>query len=69
MSTHFTWSIERSEHCPKCLGEVVLVVSKGGWFIYDSKGEATDDEAEIDEEVTGHWCPECLLLTSLSLNT
>ena len=53
----------------------VLVTAPGAWDIhedgYRKQGGKTElpEYAEVNEEVSGHWCPKCQRLTSLSLNT
>jgi hypothetical protein len=64
-NTHITWSIERGGRCPKCGGEPRLVVAPPNW----SAADAGDTDYEIEDEVSGHYCPACSILVSLSLNT
>jgi len=67
--THITWSTEEHEgKCPECETATVLVVALAVWKLYDEEGEC-DDTVTVNEEVSGHWCPECERLVSLSLNT
>lgn len=62
--THITWSIEKDNKCPVCGDAPRLIVAPPHWR------DANDsDDYEIDEEVSGHFCPTCRLLISLSLNT
>lgn len=60
--------------CIECKSKTMLVYPSGSW-IADSEpfksGESIpDDEREdIDVgEITGHWCPQCEILTSLTYN-
>lgn len=70
-STHFTWSTEKKDACPECSGQTVLVIARA-WEA-DSENESHSDIAgewvEVAEEITGHWCPECRALRSLSFNS
>jgi hypothetical protein len=74
---HTTWSMETNGECPNCAIPTVLVVASA-WFAGSEQPEyekATGDKTvageyvSVDEEVTGHWCPKCQRLVSLSLNT
>lgn len=73
--THLTWSAENNEKCPSCRCLTVLVTPMASWNIhedgYREQGGKAElpDYAEVGEEISGHWCPKCQRLTSLSLNT
>lgn len=70
--THFTWSIEGPRGlCSECNGETALVIADGEWKVdYESPlCDSLGGYAEIREEITGHYCPNCRKLVSLSLNT
>jgi Zn ribbon nucleic-acid-binding protein len=62
--THLTWSIERGGKCPTCNGATRLVIAPRHWRDADE-----DEEHELYDEVSGHFCPSCHTLVSLSLNT
>lgn len=73
--THFTWSIEQADSCPNCKGETLLLVAFGQMSIaegdantFQNKHYEEEGSVEIDEEISGHWCPECRKLVSLSFN-
>jgi len=77
MKTHLNWSIEKNGKCPKCRKPTVLVIARM-WCADSEQPEyekATADKTlagelvNIEEEVTGHWCPKCQRLLSLCLNT
>jgi hypothetical protein len=73
MKTHLTWSTWSAEtgpeSCPTCNGPTVLVMPYPMWDVRDEDGEPIEnDEVEIAEEVSGHYCRVCRKLTSLSLN-
>lgn len=64
--THVTWSIERDKmKCPYCAGEVRLVLAPHLWRNVDDP----DNEIKVIDEISGHYCPTCQVLVSLSLNT
>ena len=69
---HLKWSIERAENkCPDCGGDTLLIVAPLQWDV-DSESDPNDEQGgsvEVNEEVSGHYCPECCQLTSLSVNT
>ncbi len=76
--THFTWSIETpGGKCPMCDGKTVLVTFPGNVEPHEGDDNAEafaaagggDDWIELHEEVSGHFCPACHKLVSLSLNT
>lgn len=81
--THFTWSIEKDRgRCPDCGAKTVLAIAESNWTVdsepygdqdedNESVGDRFYDGVEVghDAEITGHWCPECDKLCSLSLNT
>lgn len=78
--THFTWSIEHPRgECPFCGDKTVLIIAPGLWDVdeestIETVGEDRYDNELIDgvtvhEELTGHYCPKCDKLVSLSLNT
>lgn len=70
--THFTWSVEApGNRCPTCSTETVLVISDCEWKVdYENpRAEELGGSVEIHEEITGHYCPDCQKLVSLSLNT
>ncbi len=77
--THFTWSIERGDKCPCCGSLTLLVIAPLVWRTDSeaneeymkrkrTKDEPTE-EPEVNDEITGHWCPKCQHLCSISLNT
>lgn len=67
--THFTWSIEQDGKCP-CGEKTALVIVGSEWQI-DSEDPLyrERDYASVEDEVSGHWCPECQRLVSLSFNS
>lgn len=79
---HITWSIEKGDGlCPVCGEKTVLVIAGNTWDV-DSEPYGDEDDKNVvgdrfidgvevgdDAEVTGHWCPTCNKLCSLSLNT
>lgn len=75
--THMTWSIEQSPgRCPICGSETILILPSIHWI--PAEGDAgtaqqeaynRDQEIEVPEEISGHWCEKCDMLCSLSLNT
>jgi hypothetical protein len=75
--THFTWSIESPrDTCPVCDGKTVLITFPPSVEPHEGDDNAEAFEAagggdwiELREEVSGHFCPECHKLVSLSLNT
>jgi hypothetical protein len=69
MKTHFVWSVETSTgNCPHCNEHTVLVIAPSSWRI-DSEDDPGEEDVEICEELTGHYCLKCCKLTSLHLNT
>lgn len=69
MRTHFTWCLEQCDQCcPTCKSKTVLV-SPGLYWHVDYEADPEENEVELREEITGHFCLKCLKLTSLSLNT
>lgn len=81
MATHFTWSVEVGESkCPECNGKTVLVCAPERWSP-DAASAARfhggdEDEGDemvlegvmINEELSGHYCPTCQKLCSVSFN-
>ena len=75
IKTHVTWDRSLNNKCPDCQGETLLVVALGEMRIAEGD-EGTFQNAhyeeteivEIEEEISGHYCPECHQLVSLSLN-
>jgi hypothetical protein len=77
--THFTWSIERGDKCPRCGSLTLLVLAPLVWRTdpeanaeYMKKKrtkEEPTEEPEIIEDISGHWCPKCWALASLSFNS
>lgn len=69
--THFAWSIESPDDgCPVCGTKTVLLIAPLYWSVDCEDREEDDDvDAEVTEEVTGHYCRKCQRLCSLSLNT
>lgn len=66
---HLTWSVETHDgKCPECNVETVLVNAPSYWMP-DNHGRDSGDDVEVVDEVTGHYCPKCKRLRSLSLNT
>ncbi len=69
MKTHITWNIEtKPGKCPDCETETLLALPSRDWRI-DDPPEDEESDITVDEEVSGHFCPKCRRLTSLSLNT
>jgi len=77
-STHLTWSIERGHFCPSCGTPPVLISAPSEWHADSEQPEyeaatgdttVADNYVTVDEEITGHWCPKCCRLLSLSLNS
>lgn len=69
MRTHFTWSIEVGrEKCPTCDRKTILVIAPTYWRA-DQEDCPEEDDIEVHDEVTGHYCESCERLVSLSLNT
>lgn len=72
---HLTWSAESPRgKCPHCNSTTLLAIAPRCWDIdCDSAAAAGREYAfyegvEIDAEITGHWCDECRLLVSVSVN-
>ncbi len=66
---HLTWSEERKDGvCPFCGARLVLLVAPPQW-VNANLMDGSDPMYGLDEEVSGHYCPECCRLLSLSLNT
>lgn len=63
-NTHITWSIERGGKCPHCGSETRLVLAPHLWRDVDDP----ENEIKVVDEVSGHYCPTCQLLVSLSFN-
>lgn len=59
--------------CNECDGKTILVSAESGWRP-DSEPFKNDEEIELDEdeicvgEVSGHFCRQCDMLTSISYN-
>jgi len=73
---HLTWSVEHPMGtCQHCNGKTVLAIAPSAWDV-DSESAQADgfdenefvDGVETDAEVTGHWCPGCRSLVSVSVN-
>ena len=74
MKTHVTWSIETPDgKCPKCATATILVSTPEEWKVphEDEHGEEIENDPylTVHDEVTGHVCPKCSRLCSLSINT
>lgn len=68
MALHVTWTQETHDgRCGVCGSAVVLVLASPDWSA-DQNSNQYEDGIDIQAEVSGHWCPECDCLTSLSLN-
>ncbi len=68
---HLTWSVETpGGKCPKCNTKTILIIAPLNWNI-DDDGDNIDNDGDVEvrDEVTGHFCPQCERLRSLSLNT
>lgn len=73
---HFT--VRLGEHCNgdfnqcnSCGTKTILVSAPcNEWGIYseEERYEELGYEVSVSAEVTGHYCPECCVLTSLSFN-
>lgn len=60
---HLTWSEERDDNrCPTCGRKTLLVIAPHDWNVDEG------DSVEVHEEITGHYCPKCQRLRSLSFN-
>lgn len=73
MMQHLTWSIETNDKCPQCAGEVVIVTPGATWRTHESEDDegaliAREATADVGEDISGHYCQRCGILTSLSLN-
>lgn len=69
MKTHLTWSVELHDGtCRDCGSSTLLVMPFLEWKVNDP-GDDDADTVEIGDEVSGHFCPKCRKLVSLSLNT
>lgn len=56
--------------CPKCGSETILVTAPLVWGVDEDNPKNDEDGAvEVYDEVSGHFCPKCRRLRSLSLNT
>ncbi|KKL57401.1 hypothetical protein LCGC14_2235800 [marine sediment metagenome] len=65
---------EGYRRCIECKSKTILVYPIGPWTPDDEPFKAGEvitceelDDIEIGE-VTGHWCPTCEILTSLTYN-
>jgi hypothetical protein len=68
-SIQLTWSVGTEEGtCPKCDARTVLVVAPDMWRMVDEDAGA-DPGVSIYDEVSGHACPKCNRLISLSFNS
>ena len=60
--------------CNECGSKTMLVATSGEWGVDEEgfkSGEETPEgtpEAVYIGEVSGHWCPDCEILVSLSYN-
>ncbi len=60
--------------CNECNSKVMLVSSFGEWAVHEEcykNGEDTPKgtpELVFVGEVSGHWCPTCAMLVSISYN-
>jgi hypothetical protein len=75
---HITWSIEKGDRCPGCEGETVLLVAISEMRIAEGDEDTFQDKfyqnnpdgfVEVPEEISGHFCPGCQRLVSLSMNS
>lgn len=63
--TYLHWSREREPYrCPICNDTTVLLIVPNIWHDVDF----SDQEYEIAEEITGHYCQTCRRLISLTIN-
>lgn len=66
---HFAIEIyENWGKCRKC-GEQTLLIAPWSTWQLDSGDDEFDDEVEISEEVTAHYCKGCNLITGFWINT
>ena len=72
---HITVCNEKNEACGDCGGPVILIVAPHVWEIADPENAAkvvgesdSIDCVEVSEELSGHYCPKCERLCSLSFN-
>ncbi len=54
--------------CATCGTETLLVSMRGFHVDCDAEHELAGDVVETNDEITGHYCPACQVLTSLSFN-
>lgn len=58
--------------CSTCKSKTILVMPHSEWIVDEEPykaGEQIELDSEIEVyEVTGHWCPKCELLISLTYN-
>lgn len=77
--THITWTFGeigdgKYNVCCRCNSKTMLVIAPAIWDIDSepfAEGEKNHNDAgiiDVDEEISGHYCPECRRLTSLSFN-
>ena len=58
--------------CNKCNSKTMLVTTSGEWGVDEECFKSGEDTPESTPdtvyvgEVSGHWCPECEMLISLS---
>ncbi len=60
-----------SNQCNACGTKTILVSAPAYEWDIDSEEECYEElgyEVQVDAKVTGHYCPECRVLTSLSFN-
>ena len=69
-----TGDTEGYSRCIKCNSKTLLVSALGEWEVDEEcfkSGEDTPEgtpDAVFIGEISGHWCPECVMLVSLSYN-
>lgn len=66
---HFAIELnEQDGKCVKC-GEQTLLIAP--WLLWrlDSEDNEFDEEVEISEEVTAHYCKKCDIVTGFWINT
>lgn len=69
MNSHITWSIETPVGCcPRCGTATILCCPDTEWGEVDPPRDG-DGYQFVGDEVSGHVCPNCATLCSLSLNT
>jgi hypothetical protein len=71
---HLTWTNELPRGiCPHCNEKTTLILASGLWNADEESCkeqgiEYPEDGVMVHEEVSGHYCRNCDVLTSLSIN-